>query len=53
MEIVSILTLLWGKKRNHYYSGSHRETKEEDVKNSPWQPDFIFTSLEEINNHLK
>ncbi|NLY05037.1 HAD-IIA family hydrolase [Candidatus Sordicultor fermentans] len=29
------------------------ETKEEDVKNSPWQPDFIFTSLEEINNHLK
>ena len=28
------------------------ETKEEDVKFS-WQPDFIFTSLEEINNHLK
>ncbi len=29
------------------------ETKEEDIKNSPWQPDFVFTSLEEINNYLK
>ena len=29
------------------------ETKKEEVKNSPWQPDFIFNSLEEINNYFK